>query len=88
MSKRKEPITAEVAPPIDQWKRERAASDCIICGDSGLTDARERWDWCTCPAGMKKRAEEPGAVENANETLGKLKALNSLTAPLGPRRRA
>lgn len=75
MSKRKEPIAAEIAPPIDQWKRERAASDCAICGDSGLTDAAERWEWCRCTAGEQKRATEPLAVKDANSALDRLRRL-------------
>jgi hypothetical protein len=52
-------------PPAD-------APLCILCHDSGLHRHTGEWAFCLCPAGVKRRAEEPGLADESNETLRRL----------------
>jgi hypothetical protein len=62
------------APPpqsdeTQQVTAPAAAPRCKECSGSGIrqaADDQQLYQWCVCPAGPRKRAEAPGAVDQAN----------------------
>ena len=52
------------------------AGQCLECGDEGIRQAEDDCqlhEWCVCPSGQRRRAEAPGAVDQANATVLKLR---------------
>lgn len=43
--------------------------DCVLCSDSGIHGGADRpFAFCLCVAGEKRRAAEPGIVDESNRT--------------------
>jgi hypothetical protein len=72
------PQLAEPAEMVALAKRKAIGGGryCVECEGSGLrqvTDDHQMSEWCVCPAGARRRAEAPGAVDQANAIVVKLR---------------
>jgi hypothetical protein len=71
------PQLAEPAEMVALTKRKAIGGGgcCLECEGSGIrqtADDHQLCEWCVCPAGVRRRAEEPGAVGQANAIALKL----------------
>jgi hypothetical protein len=48
------------------------APRCILCADSGLHRHIGEWAFCLCPAGIERRAADPGLADESNAMLRSL----------------